>query len=214
MRVLDLGCGTGELTALAHRELLAKATLGIDASAAMLERAAKLAAPGLRFEQRRVEDFSASRAFDLVLSNAALHWVDDHPALFERMLGWLAPGGQIAVQMPANDDHVSQRTARELAAEAPYAAELGRGPAREPAALARGVFAAVCRGSASRNSAYAPRSTCTGCRTRLGYSNGSKAASSPGTRRDSGPSRSRASVRTTASACWSAWITRKTIPIF
>jgi trans-aconitate 2-methyltransferase len=123
-RVLDLGCGTGELTQLAHRELGAAETLGIDASAAMLERAAAFGAPGLRFEQKKVEDFSARAGFDLVLSNATLHWVDDHPALFERITGWLAPSGQLALQMPANDEHVSQRTARELAAEAPFAAAL------------------------------------------------------------------------------------------
>ncbi len=124
LRILDLGCGTGELTLLLHQKLAAKQTLGIDSSASMLERAAAHASETLRFEQRKVEQFSAARAFDLVLSNAALHWVDDHAALFERITEWLAPGGQIAVQMPANDDHVSQRTARELAAEAPYAAAL------------------------------------------------------------------------------------------
>jgi trans-aconitate 2-methyltransferase len=124
MRVVDLGCGTGELTELAHLRLQANTTLGVDSSAAMLERAKERATPGLEFEQQPIERFTADRAYDLVLSNAALHWVDDHPALFERMTAWLAPGGQIAVQMPANDAHLSQVTARELAAREPFATAL------------------------------------------------------------------------------------------
>jgi trans-aconitate 2-methyltransferase len=124
MRVVDLGCGTGELTELAHERLASSTTLGIDSSAAMLERARERQTPTLRFEQQLVQRFSAEHEIDLVLSNAALHWVDDHPGLFERMTAWLAPGGQIAVQMPANDAHLSQVTARELAAREPFASAL------------------------------------------------------------------------------------------
>jgi trans-aconitate 2-methyltransferase len=51
-RVVDLGCGGGELTAQLHRRLEAAETLGLDSSPAMLERAAGLAGDGLRFEQR------------------------------------------------------------------------------------------------------------------------------------------------------------------
>lgn len=124
MRVVDLGCGTGELTALAHQRLHASTTLGVDSSAAMLERARERETPALSFTQQTVERFSANREYDLVLSNAALHWVHDHPGLFASMTAWLAPGGQIALQMPANDAHLSQVTARELAAKEPYAAAL------------------------------------------------------------------------------------------
>jgi trans-aconitate 2-methyltransferase len=124
MRVVDLGCGTGELTELAHERLAASTTLGIDSSAAMLERAAERRTPSLHFAEQSVERFSPELSYDLVLSNAALHWVDDHPRLFERMTAWLAPGGQIAVQMPANDAHLSQVTARELAAREPFASAL------------------------------------------------------------------------------------------
>jgi trans-aconitate 2-methyltransferase len=61
----------------------------------------------------------------VVFSNAALHWLPDHRALLARLAGLLAAGGQLAVQMPANDDHLSHRVAAELAAEAPFAAALG-----------------------------------------------------------------------------------------
>src|SRR4029450_6705259 len=117
MRVVDLGCGTGELTGALHRQLTACETVGLDSSGAMIERTAAHAAPGLRFEQGDIAAFSAARAFDLVFSNAALHWLHDHPALLARLTAALRPGGQLAVQMPANNDHPTHIVAAELAAD-------------------------------------------------------------------------------------------------
>ncbi|HVP66301.1 MAG TPA: methyltransferase domain-containing protein [Anaeromyxobacteraceae bacterium] len=127
MRVADLGCGSGELTALAHRELAARETVGIDSSAAMLERAAPLAGGGLTFRRMDIADFArwGEAPFDLVLSNAALHWLPDHPGLLGSITAALAPGGQLAVQVPANHAHPSHRLAHALAAEEPFAAALG-----------------------------------------------------------------------------------------
>lgn len=113
MRVVDLGCGTGETTAELHRALGAKETLGIDSSETMLAKATP--EPGLRFERARIEDF-VGNDFDLVFSNAALHWVEAHDVLLPRLARMLAQDGQLAVQMPANDDHLSHRTAAEVAA--------------------------------------------------------------------------------------------------
>src|SRR5688572_31302350 len=79
MRVVDLGCGTGELTRELHEVLGARETLGIDSSAAMLAKAKP--ADGVRFEQSTVEEFEGG-PFDLIFSNAALHWVADHEPLF------------------------------------------------------------------------------------------------------------------------------------
>jgi trans-aconitate 2-methyltransferase len=123
MRIVDLGCGTGELTASLHRKLGAAETLGIDSSAAMLERAQTLAGGGLAFAQREIAEFASSvppGRFDLVLSNAALHWVPDHETLLARLRDALAPGGQLAVQVPANHDHPSQTVAAEVAGEPPF----------------------------------------------------------------------------------------------
>ncbi len=113
MRIADLGCGTGDLTLVLHQNLLARETLGLDSSAAMLAKAPS--APGLRFERGDIAAFAPDAAFDLVFSNAALHWVPDHPALLRRLARALAPGGQLAVQMPMNDGHPSHQTAFELA---------------------------------------------------------------------------------------------------
>lgn len=122
MRVLDLGCGSGRLTAWLHGELGARETLGIDASPSMLAQTAEYAssASGLRFDEADIASYEPDAPFDLVLSNAALQWLPDHPALFARIARWIAPGGQLAVQMPANFSHPSHRTAAELAAEPPF----------------------------------------------------------------------------------------------
>ena len=113
MRVADLGCGTGDATLELHRKLAARETVGLDNSAAMLARTPR--AEGLRFEQGEIEEFAPPEPFDLVFSNAALHWVPDHPALLRRLTALLAPGGQFAAQMPMNDEHPSHVTAHELA---------------------------------------------------------------------------------------------------
>jgi len=124
MRAADLGCGTGELTRELHTQLGCESTLGVDASAAMLGKAAAHVTPGLSFERCAIEDFAPAAPLHLLFSNAALHWVSDHPALFERLAGFLAPGGGLAVQMPANHDFPSHVVAAEVAAREPFRSAL------------------------------------------------------------------------------------------
>ena len=118
-RVVDLGCGGGELTAQLHRHLQAGETLGLDSSPAMLERAAALAGGGLRFEQGDIAGFTEG-GWDVVFSNAALHWLPDHEELLGRLVAGLREGGQLAVQMPANHDHPSHVVAAEVAGTEPF----------------------------------------------------------------------------------------------
>lgn len=113
MRIADLGCGTGELTHELHEQLSAEETLGIDNSQSMLSKAKP--AGTLRFELGDIATFASDRPFDLIFSNAALHWVPDHEHLFAKLAALLASHGQLAVQMPANHDHPSHRIAAELA---------------------------------------------------------------------------------------------------
>ncbi len=124
MNLVDLGCGTGELTQKLHRALSAAATLGIDSSSSMLERAAPMAGAGLTFQHAEIESFETRARFDLVFSNAALQWVPDNPGVLGRVTCALAPGGQLAVQVPANDDHPSHAIAGEIAAEEPFRSAL------------------------------------------------------------------------------------------
>jgi trans-aconitate 2-methyltransferase len=116
-RLADLGCGTGRLTTELALRLGAAETLGVDNSAAMLEQAASHAGPGVRFERGDIATWRAPGAFDVVFSNAALHWVPDHPAVLARWTDSLAPGGQLAVQLPDNRRSRPHRLAAELAGE-------------------------------------------------------------------------------------------------
>lgn len=117
--LLDLGCGTGALTSKAHAALQTVSALGLDNSPAMLNASA---APGVRLERRDIVGELPGDRFDRVISNSALNWVPDHAAYVPRVLSLVAPGGQLAVQMPSNPGtpfsdcamHVAARFSREL----------------------------------------------------------------------------------------------------
>jgi trans-aconitate 2-methyltransferase len=124
-RAVDLGCGTGELTRTLHERLQADETVGLDSSTEMLARSEEFAGNGLRFTGGDIEAFAERGVYDVVFSNAALHWIDDHPALLARLAQALRRGGQLAVQVPANHDHPSHRAARAVAAEEPFLSATG-----------------------------------------------------------------------------------------
>ena len=124
-RVVDLGCGTGLLTAALHRELEAVETLGVDSSDAMLERCREVDVAGVHFERGDISAWEPASRFDVVFSNAALQWVPDHPAQLARLSSMIEPGGELAIQVPANFDHVSHRLAAEIASDAPFASAMG-----------------------------------------------------------------------------------------
>jgi len=115
MHVADFGCGTGELTRLLHEHLGAEETIGIDNSETMLLKSSAFGGEMVHFAKGDIEAFVADRPFDLVFSNAALHWVENHESLFAKLASFLAPHGQLAIQMPANEDHASHAVAREVA---------------------------------------------------------------------------------------------------
>lgn len=117
MQIVDFGCGTGELTRELHEQLGAKETIGIDNSETMLLRSGGLHSEVLRFEKGDIEAYVTDRPYDLVFSNAALHWIPDHEKLFTRLASFLGPRGQIAIQMPFNDDHPSHAIAADVARE-------------------------------------------------------------------------------------------------
>jgi trans-aconitate 2-methyltransferase len=163
-RVADLGCGTGEPTRRAHERLKARETVGVDSSPAMLAEASGRAAPGLRFVLGDLAAFvdgaGGDRSpFDVILSNAALHWVPDHAALLPRLAARLAPEGQLAFQVPANEEHPSHAIAREVAREPAFAAALGghvrESPVLAPEAYARLLFALGFRAQRVRAEIYA-----------------------------------------------------------
>jgi trans-aconitate 2-methyltransferase len=130
MRAVDLGCGTGKLTRTLHERLQARETRGIDRSDSMLAAMRSGALPhGLRFEVGTIESFvtetSSPNGYDLIFSNAALHWVDDHETLLGRLAGALAPAGQLAFQVPAQHDTLTHLLAEELTTVEPFHSAFG-----------------------------------------------------------------------------------------
>jgi trans-aconitate 2-methyltransferase len=123
-RAVDLGCGTGELTRAIAERWPEATVLGVDSSPDMLAAARPRSMAGrLGFAQGDVRTF-AGGPFDLVVSNATLQWVPDHPALLPRIAALVAPGGTLAVQMPGNFDAPSHTLLAEVVAAGPWAAKL------------------------------------------------------------------------------------------
>jgi len=121
--VVDLGCGTGNVTALLRRAWPAARLTGVDGSAAMLERA-RASDGAVDWQQADIAAWTPSAPVDLLFSNAALHWLDDHARLFPRLLGLVAAGGVLAVQMPRNFGEPSHTSITELAREGRWRARL------------------------------------------------------------------------------------------
>lgn len=123
--VVDLGAGSGNLVGLLRRRFPAARVTAVDADEAMVARAREEVADD------RVEVVLADAAtwappapVDLLFSNAALHWLDDHDRLLPRLLGHVRPGGVLAVQLPRNHDAPSHRGVAEVVREGPWAAAL------------------------------------------------------------------------------------------
>lgn len=121
--IVDLGCGTGDLTAaLAERWPEARVT-GLDTSAEMLARA-RAAHPAIDWIEADIGHWSPAAPVDLIYTNAALHWLGGHDTLFDRLIGHLAPGGVLACQMPRNFAAPSHALMREVAADSRWAGRI------------------------------------------------------------------------------------------
>jgi trans-aconitate methyltransferase len=95
-RILDVGCGTGHLTAqIAARRA---EVIGLDSSTSMVAQA-RQNFPKLRFQLADARDFRFDMPFDAVFSNAALHWVREADAVVKCMAEALKPGGRVVIEM-------------------------------------------------------------------------------------------------------------------
>ena len=126
---LDLGCGSGRLTEVLLRKLPAGRVIAIDRSANMLDaaRAHLSRVPAfdgrVTYLQRSLDKLDLAKAAELAFSNAAFHWVPDHPRLFSSIFAALIPGGRLIAQCGAapNVARLRERAGRLMASE-PYRA--------------------------------------------------------------------------------------------
>jgi trans-aconitate 2-methyltransferase len=132
-RIVDLGCGPGNVTAILQSRFPNAEIVGVDGSAEMLLKA-RATAPQCRFEQADFFQWQPAEPLDLIYSNAALQWVDRHPVLFPRLLSFLAPGGVLAVQMPDMYDTPLRQIPYDLTRTDAWSAHL-RGVASAPGIL-------------------------------------------------------------------------------
>ncbi|MEP7115357.1 MAG: methyltransferase domain-containing protein [Ilumatobacteraceae bacterium] len=132
-RAVDLGCGPGELTALAARQLGVEEMVGVDNSQAMLDKTVEHESSAVRFEYGDIGEWTSTAGVDLVLAAASLQWVPDHAGVIARWAKALRDGGQIAIQVPANADMPSHVVARHVAEREPYLSLFGPdGPPIDP----------------------------------------------------------------------------------
>jgi len=117
--VIDLGCGAGNVTRLLAERWPGSVVTGVDSSVEMLAEA-RARQPDLGWIEADLAAWSPERPVDVLFSNAALHWLDDHQALFPRLAQGLRPGGILAVQMPRNHDQPSHQAMISAAEAGPW----------------------------------------------------------------------------------------------
>jgi trans-aconitate 2-methyltransferase len=120
-RVVDLGCGPGNLTGMLARRWPEAEVLGVDSSAEMVSAARHAGVPAVRFEVGDLRSWRADPPVDVLVSNATLQWVPDHLALLPQLAAQVSGGGWFAFQVPGNFEEPSHVIRRDLAAEEPYA---------------------------------------------------------------------------------------------
>ena len=100
--ILDLGCGDGVLTQILSSKVPKGKVIGIDASKGMIDTAKEIRKKNLEFRLMDINNFHFEEKFDLIFSNAALHWVKDHKKLFDKCDNVLKDGGRIIFNFAGN----------------------------------------------------------------------------------------------------------------
>ncbi len=113
-RIIDLGCGPGNSTAVLRRRWPKAGITGLDSSPDMIA-AASRSYPDHEWLIGDITAWSAGIPFDVVFSNAALQWVPNHEVLFPHLFAQVAPGGALAVQVPAHFNSALHREILETA---------------------------------------------------------------------------------------------------
>ncbi|MFD4632038.1 trans-aconitate 2-methyltransferase [Streptomyces sp. NPDC058284] len=145
-RIADLGCGPGNVTRLLAGRWPTAHVTGLDNSPEMLAEADRLTGPTdgggrLDFAHADATDWTPPpHAYDLILSNATLQWVPDHPGSFPAWVDALTPGGTLAFQVPGNFDAPSHALMRELSESERWRDRLGGRLRHADAVLTPGAY--------------------------------------------------------------------------
>jgi trans-aconitate 2-methyltransferase len=121
--IVDLGCGPGNSTALLHARWPEADIVGVDNSTEMLAEA-RQQYPEWKWEQADLEQWSPSAEYDLLFTNATLHWLRGHAALLPRLFGHVAPGGMFAAQIPHHGLSPAHQAIREISQQPQWAGKL------------------------------------------------------------------------------------------
>lgn len=123
-RIVDLGCGAGNITRLLAEHWPQAVITGVDSDPAMLRKASS-APSSIEWQRIDIAVWDAVTQPDLIFSNAALHWLPDHQHLLPRLIDQLPAGGVLAVQMPSNFSSPSHQILRKLADDYRWQQTLG-----------------------------------------------------------------------------------------
>ena len=143
--IADLGAGAGNVTKMIKERWPDAAVTAVEGSAEMVA-TGKKEAPQVEWQHADLAAWHPAQRYDLIYSNAALHWLPDHDKLFPSLIARLQPGGILAVQMPRNFEALSHTLIAETALNGPWRAKLEhlvtpppvQGPAFYHELLARG----------------------------------------------------------------------------
>jgi trans-aconitate 2-methyltransferase len=127
-RVVDLGCGPGNLTETLAQRWPEAAIEAVDSSQEMVDAARER---GVDARVGKLEAWTPAPDTDVVVSNAALQWVPGHRELLVRWAGVLPTGAWIAMQVPGNFDAPSHQAVREVARSVSFANPLRDMPWRD-----------------------------------------------------------------------------------
>jgi trans-aconitate 2-methyltransferase len=147
-RVVDLGCGPGQLSASLADRWPGATIVGIDSSPEMVERARRYAGVRVSFTVQDLRDWRPAEPVDVIISNATLQWVPGHRDLLPRLVAALAAGGWLAFQVPGNFAEPSHVLLHRLADDprfADFTADRERADAFDSATYADDLFQLDCR---------------------------------------------------------------------
>ena len=122
-RVIDLGCGPGNSTAVLADRWPQAELEGLDSSGDMLEQARQSRVTA-EWIEADIASWSTEKKYDVIFSNATLQWLGEHRVLIPRLMSFVAPGGTLAFQVPHNMNAPSHALMRESAMSGPWGRKL------------------------------------------------------------------------------------------